>query len=63
MCTFIIITEFNANHGSQWIDPKTGIGAVLIVNIRPHGDAVVASLYRELEEAVYGGLLKAKGKL
>ncbi|KAG5981523.1 hypothetical protein E4U55_002854 [Claviceps digitariae] len=40
-----------------WLDPKTGIAAVLIVNVRPNGDPVVAALYDELERAVYGHLV------
>ncbi|KXX75112.1 Acyltransferase LovD [Madurella mycetomatis] len=40
-----------------WIDPKTGIGAVLFLNVLPYGDAVVAKLYHELELAVYAELV------
>ncbi|GAB0134268.1 hypothetical protein EsDP_00002647 [Epichloe bromicola] len=40
-----------------WLDPKTGIAGVLIVNVRPNGDPVAAKLYDELERAVYGELL------
>lgn len=47
----------------QWLDPKTGIAAVLLVNVRPHGDAVVAKLYDQLEFAVYKELLPPKGKI
>lgn len=47
----------------QWLDPKTGIAAVLLVNVRPHGDAVVAKLYDQLEFAVYKELLPLKGKI
>ncbi|KAG6063730.1 hypothetical protein E4U32_000977 [Claviceps aff. humidiphila group G2b] len=36
-----------------WLDPKTGIAAVLIVNVQPNGDPVAAKLYDELERAVY----------
>ncbi|KAG6006764.1 hypothetical protein E4U21_006749 [Claviceps maximensis] len=42
-----------------WLDPTTGIAAVLITNVRPSGDPVVASLYDELERAVYGRLVPA----
>lgn len=37
----------------QWIDRETGVAGVLIVNVQPHGDPVVKSLYDELERAVY----------
>ena len=47
----------------QWLDPKTGIAAVLLVNVRPHGDTVVAKLYDQLEFAVYKELLPLKGKM
>ncbi|KAK3305886.1 beta-lactamase/transpeptidase-like protein [Chaetomium strumarium] len=40
-----------------WIDPQTGIGGVLIVNVIPYGDATALKLYDELERAVYGELL------
>ncbi|KAK4237025.1 beta-lactamase/transpeptidase-like protein [Achaetomium macrosporum] len=40
-----------------WIDPQTGIGGVLIVNVIPYGDATVLKLYDELERAVYGELV------
>ncbi|OAA44245.1 Beta-lactamase/transpeptidase-like protein [Metarhizium rileyi] len=40
-----------------WADLETGIAGVLIVNVRPNGDPVVAKLYDELEFAVYGQLL------
>ncbi|QLI63989.1 ML-236A carboxylate methylbutanoyltransferase mlcH [Metarhizium brunneum] len=40
-----------------WVDPKTGIAGVLIVNVRPNGDPIVAKLYDELELALYGQLL------
>ncbi|KAH7165452.1 beta-lactamase/transpeptidase-like protein [Dactylonectria macrodidyma] len=36
-----------------WIDQETGIASVLVVNVQPFGDAVVKSLYNELELAVY----------
>ncbi|RSL70049.1 hypothetical protein CEP54_001959 [Fusarium duplospermum] len=36
-----------------WIDRETGIAAALIVNVQPHGDPVVKSLYNELELEVY----------
>ncbi|KHN97730.1 Beta-lactamase/transpeptidase-like protein [Metarhizium album ARSEF 1941] len=41
-----------------WVDAKTGIAGVLVVNVRPNGDPVVAKLYHELELAVYGHLLR-----
>ncbi|GAO19070.1 hypothetical protein UVI_02063080 [Ustilaginoidea virens] len=40
-----------------WADPTTGIAAVLVVNVRPNGDPIVAKLYDELERAVYAHLL------
>ncbi|KAL2680556.1 hypothetical protein Neosp_008158 [[Neocosmospora] mangrovei] len=36
-----------------WIDRESGIAAALIVNVQPHGDPVVKSLYNELELEVY----------
>ncbi|KAF7533758.1 hypothetical protein G7Z17_g13464 [Cylindrodendrum hubeiense] len=36
-----------------WIDRETGVAGVLIVNVQPHGDPAVKSLYNELERAVY----------
>lgn len=41
----------------QWIDPQTGIGGVLIVNITPYPDATVLKLFDELERAVYRELV------
>ncbi|ATY64310.1 Beta-lactamase transpeptidase [Cordyceps militaris] len=46
-----------------WIDPKTAIAAVLVVNIRPNGDPVVAKLYDELELATYEALASTKSKM
>ncbi|OAA81461.1 Beta-lactamase/transpeptidase-like protein [Akanthomyces lecanii RCEF 1005] len=46
-----------------WIDPKTGIAAVLVVNIRPNGDPIVAKLYDELELATYEVLSSSKSKI
>ncbi|KAM7210694.1 acyltransferase LovD [Rhypophila decipiens] len=44
--------------GSKWwIDPETGIGAALIVNIIKDADPVVIKLYDELERAVYAQLV------
>ncbi|KAK4152316.1 hypothetical protein C8A00DRAFT_16356, partial [Chaetomidium leptoderma] len=40
-----------------WIDPETGIGAVLLVNVIPYGDATVLKLHEELERAVYEELV------
>lgn len=37
----------------QWVDPETGIGAVLVAKVLPFGDPVVGSLYDELERALY----------
>ncbi|PHH73210.1 hypothetical protein CDD80_3983 [Ophiocordyceps camponoti-rufipedis] len=36
-----------------WIDRQTGIATVLVLNVYPMGDAVVARLYDALERAVY----------
>ncbi|KAG6290961.1 hypothetical protein E4U46_001449 [Claviceps purpurea] len=36
-----------------WLDSKTGIAAVLIVNVQSNGDPVAAKLYDELEREVY----------
>ncbi|UNI16080.1 hypothetical protein JDV02_002553 [Purpureocillium takamizusanense] len=41
-----------------WIDRESGIAAVLIVNVQPHGDAVAVRLYDELERAVYAHLVR-----
>ncbi|KAM3541215.1 hypothetical protein ARSEF1564_005840 [Beauveria bassiana] len=46
-----------------WIDAKTGIAAVLVVNIRPNGDPVVAKLYDELELATYEALASSKSNM
>ena len=43
-------------NSQQWIDPQTGIGAVLITSIFPPADTVIIKLYDELERAVYEGL-------
>ncbi|KAI9155418.1 Beta-lactamase [Paramyrothecium foliicola] len=43
-----------------WMDLQTGIAAVMIVNIQPHGDPVVKQLYDELERAVYLHLVKVR---
>ncbi|KAL2258075.1 hypothetical protein VTK26DRAFT_8747 [Humicola hyalothermophila] len=44
-----------------WIDPQTGIGGILFVNVTPHNDPVVYKLYDELELALYGELLPSLG--
>ncbi|UKZ78402.1 hypothetical protein TrVFT333_006139 [Trichoderma virens FT-333] len=41
-----------------WIDPESGIAAVLVVAVFPFGDAVACELYTDLEKAVYGELVK-----
>ncbi|KAG5946206.1 hypothetical protein E4U59_004261 [Claviceps monticola] len=43
-----------------WLDPKTGIAAVLIVNVQPNGDPVAATLYDELERAVYAHVVDGR---
>ncbi|KAL2169519.1 hypothetical protein VTG60DRAFT_5988 [Thermothelomyces hinnuleus] len=42
-----------------WIDPETGIGAVMLVNVIPYGDSAALALFNELERAVYGELVPA----
>ncbi|KAH7145702.1 beta-lactamase/transpeptidase-like protein [Dactylonectria estremocensis] len=46
-----------------WIDRETGIASVLVVNVQPFGDAVVKSLYNELERAVYDSSGGSSGPL
>ncbi|GJN73386.1 hypothetical protein PLICBS_007464 [Purpureocillium lilacinum] len=41
-----------------WIDRASGIAAVLIVNVQPHGDAIAVRLYDELERVVYAHLVQ-----
>lgn len=40
-----------------WIDRKTGVAGVLIVNVSPYGDKILEGMFDELEKAVYGKLL------
>ncbi|AEO59587.1 hypothetical protein MYCTH_2308000 [Thermothelomyces thermophilus ATCC 42464] len=42
-----------------WIDPETGIGAIMLVNVIPYGDSAALALFNELERAVYGNLVPA----
>ncbi|KAL2174120.1 beta-lactamase/transpeptidase-like protein [Thermothelomyces heterothallicus CBS 202.75] len=42
-----------------WIDPETGIGAVMLVNVIPYGDSAALALFDELERAVYRDLVPA----
>ncbi|KAG5989816.1 hypothetical protein E4U43_004426 [Claviceps pusilla] len=51
------MTWFGILNSRWWLDPKTGVAAVLFVNVRPMGDPVVVALYDELERAVYGHLV------
>lgn len=37
-----------------WIDPKAGIGGVIMTQILPFADPVVVRLYERFEESVYG---------
>jgi CubicO group peptidase (beta-lactamase class C family) len=55
----LLLGELGVAHltPSQWIDRKAGVGAILMVNVLPHGDPVVKTLMNELEKAVYGDLL------
>ncbi|KAL7930109.1 beta-lactamase/transpeptidase-like protein [Trichoderma chlorosporum] len=41
-----------------WIDPESGIAAVLMVSVFPLGDAVACNLYTDLSKAVYSELVK-----
>ncbi|KAL6884763.1 beta-lactamase/transpeptidase-like protein [Trichoderma evansii] len=41
-----------------WIDPESGIAAVLIVAMFPFGDPVSSRLYADLQRAVYSELVK-----
>ncbi|KAK4140999.1 beta-lactamase/transpeptidase-like protein [Dichotomopilus funicola] len=43
-----------------WLDPETGIGAALIVQLTPYGDETVFKMYDELERAVYAELVPQK---
>ncbi|PTB75246.1 beta-lactamase/transpeptidase-like protein [Trichoderma longibrachiatum ATCC 18648] len=47
-----------AGNSRWWIDPQTGIAAVLMVAVFPFGDEVACRLYTELERAVYAELVK-----
>ncbi|KAL2142349.1 hypothetical protein VTI28DRAFT_1241 [Corynascus sepedonium] len=40
-----------------WIDPETGIGAAMFVNVIPYMDPTVLRMYEELERAVYAELI------
>ncbi|KAK4196355.1 beta-lactamase/transpeptidase-like protein [Triangularia verruculosa] len=44
-----------------FIDPTTGIAAVLVISILPFGDSVSGKLWRELETAIYGDLIPSIG--
>ncbi|KAL2210681.1 beta-lactamase/transpeptidase-like protein [Sarocladium strictum] len=39
-----------------WVDRETGIAAILVVHLMPHGDRVVGSLIDQLESGVYEAL-------
>lgn len=43
-----------------WVDPKSRLTGVLVVNISPPGDPVVAKLYHELEQEVYASITELK---
>ncbi|KAH6603883.1 beta-lactamase transpeptidase, partial [Trichoderma cornu-damae] len=45
-----------AGNSRWWIDPESGIAAVLMVAVFPFGDAVACRLWADLERAVYDGL-------
>ncbi|KAF2102689.1 putative esterase [Rhizodiscina lignyota] len=42
-----------ATNPHWWIDPETGIAAVIFTQIFPFGDPVLNSLYNKLERAIY----------
>lgn len=46
-----------AANGRWWVDRKTGIAGVLVVNVSPYGDKILVEMFDELERAVYGKLL------
>ncbi|KAK5655526.1 hypothetical protein OQA88_5457 [Cercophora sp. LCS_1] len=48
-------------NGRWWIDPESGIGATLFVNVLPVADEVVSKLFDELERAVYSEPSGLKG--
>lgn len=62
-CFFFRLLMIMVANISQWIDPKTGIAAVMVVNIRPNGDPITAKLYDELELATYEALSSLKSKI
>lgn len=45
-----------AANGRWWIDRKTGVAGVLVVNVSPYGDKILESMFDELEKTVYGSL-------
>lgn len=46
-----------AANSRWWIDRKTGVAGVLVVNVSPYGDKILETLFEELERAVYGKLI------
>ena len=40
----------------QWVDPKSGIAATMVLTVARHGDAVPGKMWDELEKAVYASL-------
>lgn len=46
-----------ASNGRWWVDPETGIAAVMTTQVEPFNYPVAIRLFRELEEAVYRELL------
>ncbi|KAM0261012.1 hypothetical protein ACHAQJ_002451 [Trichoderma viride] len=47
-----------ADNSRWWIDPESGIAAVLIVAVFPFGDLIACRLYEDLQRAVYSELVK-----
>lgn len=46
-----------ASNGRWWVDPKSGIAAVMTTQVEPFNYPVAIELFRELEEAVYQNLV------
>ncbi|KAL2157959.1 hypothetical protein VTH06DRAFT_4768 [Thermothelomyces fergusii] len=44
-------------NGRWWIDPRTGIAAVMFTSLFPYSDPVAVELYDKLERAVYADLV------
>ena len=46
---------------AEWVDRESGVAGAVIVNVVPHGDAVLSQMYDELERVVYADLVPGKG--